>query len=138
MKELFLNYKLSLLAKEKGFDEPCFAGYNDGGVLLFYHPNDDAYTSTDIEEYDFKGLMDWENISAPLYQQIIDFFREKHNIHIVIDDGPEDLGYSYIIYYYMSRGQRVKEGFGHNEENKIEYTYYQALDKAIEEAFKLI
>ena len=28
MKHLFLPYNLALLAKEKGFDEPCFATYS--------------------------------------------------------------------------------------------------------------
>lgn len=71
MEQLFLNYQLSLLAKEKGFDEPCFARYIK-------------------KEFRFAALGGVTNfskeqagqISAPLYQQITDWFMEKHLIYV--------------------------------------------------------
>lgn len=110
MKHLFVAYHLAVLAKEKGFDEPCF-GY---------------YKSYNKEFHEFLGSSKQKidsNIQAPLYQQLIDFFREKHNIYISVTK------------YYGGHGFYL---------NKNRFTrifidgYYEALNKALEESFKLI
>jgi hypothetical protein len=74
MTEQFVPYELALKLKEKDFDKPCMYPF-------------DKYFYMDISYVEF---IDWnekyKNIdgfcSAPLWQQVIDWFREKHSIEI--------------------------------------------------------
>ncbi len=108
MKELFVSYELSLALKEKGFDEPLL-----GRNSLFV-----------IEENKH-----WFVPELPiLYQQVIDWFREKHDIHIKIEMF-EDNSFDFVLVYDNAPEEPIEtKGF----------TYYEALNKAIEEALKLI
>jgi len=79
MKHLFLPYELALLAKEKGFDEPClmaFYGENNYG-----QPFDKLFLPASFGKYK-NSLASLNNIAAPLYQQIIDWLRVKHSIWV--------------------------------------------------------
>jgi len=69
MKHLFVPYELALLAKEKGFNEECFACYsymNTMGLVMAPKNNSN----------------DMGYIAAPLYQQLVDWFYDKYNILI--------------------------------------------------------
>jgi hypothetical protein len=108
MKHLFIPYELALKLKEKGFNEPCF-GFYIQGVL---HPK--LPDSTTIL------------LHAPLYQQVIDWFREKHDIFI----SPENRNEHLIV---RGWNRKTCEHFvGDSNEPK------EALNKAIEEALKLV
>lgn len=76
MKHLFLSYELSLLAKEKGFDEECFGAYFQTGN------NDLKYPS--VWQRNSTLAMGEQGCTAPLYPQIIDWFREAHDIHVEV------------------------------------------------------
>lgn len=119
MQDLFVPYKLALKLIEKGFDEECFATHEYNKWLD---------TSNSKSYY-------YNSIKAPLYQQVIDWFREKYNI--------------IVEYLVFNRGWIEKDKFcfqwriynNCNEwfTNTIEYkTPYEALNTAIEEALKLI
>ncbi len=113
MNNLFLPYELALIAKQKGFNEDCFGGFNAYKELRF----------------DYVGLVNnkqfsmppQNHVAAPLYQQIIDWFRKKS------------------IYFIESP---------HREENPAYFLFVPGittenygpflLNKAIEDAFKLI
>lgn len=114
MKHLFIPYELAVIAKEKGFDEECFAYYDkleklkDGSV----EPPAIAYPLT----------------NAPLYQQIADWFREKHNLSIEVNHYKAGW-FSDIWLIPYTENKWTQEDFK---------TYYEALNKAITEALKLI
>lgn len=132
MKNLFLSYELALLAKEKGFDKDCFRVYSRNRKLT----NDELLNPNDNK---------W--INAPLYQQIVDWFREKYNIHIRVDciieynEGREDYlklqGYSLWISQFQNDDIVDSDELGRLAIT-IYKDYYEALNKAIIEAFKLI
>src|SRR5690348_15844449 len=72
MKELFVPCPIALLAKEKGFDEPCFGWYfgDESGDL----------------HIEFIRKQSFPTISAPLYHQLTDWFLTKdiaisHKVH---------------------------------------------------------
>lgn len=128
MKNLFVPYELALKLKEKGFDEPCLGYY---GIW-----------STELRFPVYAGeLENWNTIenlcSAPLYQQVQDWFREKHNLNITpqnciqypLDKELRKTGYGGNIYNHKT-DTNLKSYFGE--------TYYESLTKAIEEAIKLI
>lgn len=75
MQHLFLSYKQSLTAKEKGFDEPCLARWRGDTFQLYTIIKEHKYNSDPITTKD---------ISAPLYQQIIMWINE----HLSVKDLP--------------------------------------------------
>ena len=74
MEKEFIPYTIALELKELGFDEPCLGGYikfQGSGTfeLAFYkYRNVDFNTTSNIY------------VSAPLYQQIFRWFREKYDL----------------------------------------------------------
>ncbi len=125
MKHLFIPYELAVVAKEKGFDEPCFNAYRN---------SDGEQQLMQIGEWTNSGI---ENThagycAAPLYQQIVDWFREKHNIFIMAY--PQD-GWCYM---FQDMNEIPEIGNSNNGSGTKFKSYYEALSKAIEEAFNLI
>ena len=121
MKHLFVPYKLAEKLKEKGFDEPCLGRYRDKKFQLYSVIKEHCYNSDPISHKD---------ISAPLYQQVIDFFREKHNINIEVQYRNTD--HVYLVTLYPMQPRTTLDVVGKFK------NYYDALNKAIEEALKLI
>lgn len=121
MKHLFIPYELAVIAKEKGFNGPCCALYNPN--LL----NDSIWTTTNSN---IDLLTNNKKIvcAAPLYQQIVDWFREKHSISILVEIGEHEFSYK----LFNNKKDKMLPVASFNG------TYYEALNKAIEVAFKLI
>ena len=82
MKHLFADYDVSLLVKEKGYNKQCLAFYN--GKLP------DGTWSLEPIDTDFINFrkINSLHVSAPLWDQIIEWLREVHNIEIVITGMP--------------------------------------------------
>ena len=125
MKEQFVPYEIAKQLKEKGFTEPCFGIYDKNGYL---------YTKGSIYSY----LDDETNIIAPLWQQVIDWFRDKHSIMICIDfydEGSEKE--PHIIYHFKI--SEPKTWYKCDIIVKSDYkTYPEARQAAIEHALTLI
>ena len=127
MKNQFATYEISLKLKELGFNEECLA--------FFLMRND-----LRIKEYKESGNKNsafYNNTvcSAPLYQQIIDWFREKYNIHILVSgrliDSPESKVYVWEIYGdFKELPEELYDG--------INKDYYKAREQAILKAIELI
>lgn len=123
MKEQFVTYEIALALKELGFNEPCLAYYTTGNdvtlnkdgnptnfVLLSEKLRGELVGHGSVKNELFKWLKDndrtngelytlSESITAPLWQQAIDWFREKHNLSIDIYtiSGFSELIYSWDI-----------------------------------------
>lgn len=124
MKNLFVPYNIALLAKEKGFNQQCLGGFDAYKELRF------DYIGL-VKNSDFK-MPPRNYVSAPLYQQIIDWFRKKHNLEVALRLSFPP-GYSINIQYVdSSKTATTYPG------TLILPEYYQALNRAIEEVFKLI
>lgn len=116
MEKLFIPHKTGVptLAKEKGFDEPCLAKYDNNG--------------------DFGMILNRSSITgqvaAPTYDQIVNWFIEKHNIHP--NYGSNHSGWYWVV--TKTNGTTIKE------QSDCNYfkTHYEALTESIKEAFKLI
>jgi hypothetical protein len=75
MNNEFVSYEIALKLKELGFDEPCFGKiYADGGNEQLSYP----YKNSD-------QIGKVTSCSAPLYQQVFRWFREKYDIDISIN-----------------------------------------------------
>ena len=74
MKKQFVTYEIALKLKELGFDEECLGYYTINNKGLLYPYNMHKY----IYRKDFLCV-------APLWQQVIDWLREKYNLYISIE-----------------------------------------------------
>jgi len=131
MNKLFVPYELAAMAKQKGFSDPCFAKffypevpenrfrYNTQGTPM-------NYNSEDCGRF----------ISAPLYQQLVDWFREKHFINI--ETTFDFITFDVVIYDFKNNNV-VNIVSSLSDKSQHCFTdWYSALDAAIEQAFKII
>jgi hypothetical protein len=115
MKDQFVTYEIAKKLKELGFNEPCFTCYSkknqsDKECKLF----DDEISIHNWNEYS------GQTYSSPLWQQAIDWLKEKHSIKII--ESPKFGWNIYLLYdnEYIIEGE------------------YQTKETAILKALKLI
>lgn len=110
MENQFCNYEISLALKELGFDEKCLAYHTSPNQNEIYLDKDGEKTRFCLLSEKISGeltghgsvrnsLFQWlldndktygelytlaHSVTVPLYQQAIDWFRIKHNIHLDI------------------------------------------------------
>jgi len=130
MEKEFVNYEIALILKEKGFMEECFGFYYYDGSFekyrLVYEESSNDYLNS---------------INAPLWQQVIDWLREKHDLHIEIGGDNYDFIDKFDCYRYMI----LKTKFQPTDKLLMEdyckiytYSYFKARQVAIEHALTLI
>lgn len=130
MKHLFIPYELAVIAKEKGFDEVCVAHWKwspklSQGIL---------YTL----KFSCSDETNKHRLQAPLYQQIVDWFREKYEIDVFVKRAMKKPHKAFIGVIIDRNG--LEHNIYPNNYKSVEDsgTYYESINKAIEEAFKLI
>ncbi len=143
IKKLFIPYKIALLAKEKGFDKPCLACYakraTGENYLHIANIGEDELFGLENINMDDKHEMyvckiDSECSLAPLYQQLVDWFRNEHKIIIhIIRDGGWFITFGHTIENEDEEGAEELENMRFYKDD-----YYEVYDKVLEEAFKLI
>ena len=81
MEEQFVTYEIALKLKELWFDEECFG----------YFRNRDKFLCLGAD-----SRVQRDSTLAPLWQQVIDWFREKRDIHLYL---PKSVygGYVYVV-----------------------------------------
>lgn len=128
MKKYFVPFDIAKQLSALGFNEPVIAywaaQYDDDNDLLHglcVAVNSWAiFEGTDIEAKD--------DYPAPIYPQVIDWLREKHDIHIKLEMF-EDNTFEYVL---------VNNSFTPSPIETNGMTYYEALNAAITEALELI
>ena len=118
MENEFIPYEQALALKELGFDEPCFGYYNTNTQGRMAHKVIEGLLEWFGDDYQpHNSELHHSKITAPLYQQAFRWFREKYNLHILINvkDG---------IWYF--------ERFSINGFNTYEEAESACLDKLIE------
>ena len=134
MKHLFVPYPIALLASSEaaGFDEPCLGDYwtfgNKNKRAIIQHELITAAEDFSTINYDSVHRDPYFECPAPLYQQMIDWFEETHHKYI-------------YAFRYNGRWQwKIDAEHGCDEFSKGDgfNTKYEALNKALEEAFKII
>lgn len=129
--ELFVSYELAKQLEEKGFNERCLAYYYHTKTFDQERRLNIAKFGTIVEP--FAG----EFIFVPMYQQVVDWFREKHNLHFYIDTTAvfDKMYPSQYRVYIKVPFQPFKWTTGYYYRGN---TYYEALENAIKAAIKLI
>lgn len=146
MKNLFVPYEIAKTAKEKGFNEPVLGFFNnDLSFPRLYHSvqevramdymedNDIAYIGYEKDDtvfIEYKAMGD--EVPAITHQQLLDWIRDKHKIHIYLFLNAGKDAYNVVMEY---------ENFNIGGEPtpwKQSFEYHEALNKAFEEALKFI
>lgn len=140
IKELFVPYEIAVKAKEKGFNELCIGAYyqkNNSNEKVTFEPDTDKNPTNNYTHY-FDGVRNsdtkdsfaiYEMVTAPLYQQLVDWLRERCSTRMRIT---EELGKGTFGMYCFSVRSEYPTILAEGK------TYYEALNKALEEALKLI
>lgn len=79
MEEQFVTYEIALALKELGFGEPCLAYW----VNHEYTAEKEVLVWETVPDCDYNSVSDSET-SAPLWQQVFDWFSDKYNLSINI------------------------------------------------------
>ena len=119
MQEQFVTYEIALKLKELGFDEEC--------LKLWEHT--EFYTVL-VSPREYKKVISERFIKAPLWQQVIDWFREKHNMSILIPSfriSDKELAVTWRI---------MSTNFGNINADMILTSYEEAREQAILKAIE--
>lgn len=159
MENLFVPYELAIKLKEKGFDNSVIAVFSETkDIILLESEIGQSYFGNKLVGCHVGGGR--HLLSAPTYQQIVDWFREKYEILISIEPtfAPKyETKYSFMIHGANERSSSAHKDYinvttENHTFNRISTdkhpkwktlpslmgSYYEALDIAIAEALKLI
>ncbi len=128
----FVSYEIALLLKEKGFDEECLAAYIPKSKGIFILQGCGALYF-DVDGLHINSGFHHSEVAVPLYQQVVDWFRDKHKILI----GVRSMAFG----YYGVHDNTIEPETWDKDKRWDSPTfkdYYQALNQAITEALKLI
>ena len=112
MEKYIINYETALKLKEIGFDEECEFIYDETGVRARMHS---AYKNTKEDTW---------NVTAPLYDQVLEWFRSKDYI-LVIDVFMTNEGFYSVEVFSISRQIRIYQ-------HQFINTYEEARQKGID------
>ncbi len=115
--DLFLPIELAILAKEKGFNEPCMAYWDILGETAIF--------KWGVRNNEFTNI-----VAAPITQQIIDWFIEKHDIYPII-------GGNAAGWYWEVSKQNGTTIVAQSDGNYYD-THYESLNEVMFAALKLI
>ena len=120
MNEL-ISYNDSLILRELGFDEACFAWYGNGQLILEHHI---IFTG---DQY----YMRKEDCNAPTFSQAFRFFREKFNLFSCVE-----LHLNFPIRYYFRIDEIGNDDFVYHTEDEI--IFYDKYEDAEIACLKLL
>ncbi len=127
IKDLVVPIEIAKQLKEKGFDIPCITCYDKCDMLSTY--SKDIFNPIDYSK-------DAYCVSAPLYDQVLEWLREVHKIHLEVSLGHDENNIWYNGYLH-----RLELGYNYNPIDTDDIsgdTYKEVLIAGIEEALKLI
>lgn len=129
MENEFVSYEIALELKELGFDEPClFAYYGKSDISNFKESDHVLCGDRHNTSFQKDG-----RVSAPLYQHVFRWFREKYELDSYIK--PSLLGtkkvYDFYIWFTNKEGERDLF-IGMNNEYTYEEAEIECLLKLIE------
>ncbi len=121
MNQLFVSYELALRLRNLGFNEYCFSNYNDDNSLFeFWEESDPDGTIIKNSERN-------NDITAPMYQQVVDWLRDTYKIMIHVEKVINSDNYYPVI-----------NNVSHKHNQALwDDTYYGAMEKGILDAMKL-
>ena len=127
MEKQFVPYEIALKLKQLGFDDPCLAYFSNDKYHDLHH------NCENVMEGNFV-INNYNELKAPLWQQVIDWLRETYKINILIAPiySSENLK-GYVFNFGLITMDNLSEVF---KNGKFE-TFYKAREQAILKAVEL-
>ncbi len=126
---LFVSYEMALLLKEKGFNNISWFAYYHTSDLKNFKKSNYLFVDRNNEQ-----LAKDNRISAPTHQQVIDWLRENHKL--IVFAHPAFYSDTFNEWTYSAEITRFQYDTSPSE--GLSTDYYLTLNRAIEEALKLI
>jgi len=128
MKEELISFKTAKLAKEKGFDEWCYAWYYED-KLVSYRPTKEGVPSNGVRRNHSNQFNDSHlHCSAPTQSLLQRWLREEHDLHIkMIPYKGKDPTFYQSEVDGMGTGCLVETINDDSYENILEVSLFQAL-----------
>lgn len=144
MNDQFVTYEIALALKELGFKEKCLTTYtNKGELSSVWNVDPDICERellmeyTDDSLYCINGELLLDYISAPLWQQVIDWFREKHQLYISINVEIFTLKHDFEIFIHTEGNSEPFVYQNESNSDNWSLTYEEAREQAILKAIEL-
>ena len=146
MEKQFVTYEIALKLKELGFDEECFGRFDICDTEELQEIYEIEYFLTTINNYFNSGC---KYIKVPIWQQVIDWFIDKYDIHISLEPVYKPQQFQNLMYCYaISTKENFYGGIDDNLDNwiglndggnmfHIENSRYKAREQAILKAIEL-
>ena len=134
MKEQFATHEIAIQLKNLGFDEDCFGRYfkQEFKVHIQFENVLKLFTNKRILELEIRNPdMPKDQCIAPLWQQVIDWLREKQNICINIEPITFDDEPTYIFEIINLKNGMLLNDINSSFEDPNE-AHEQAILKAID------
>ena len=136
IQEDYCSYEVAKLLKEKGFDEPCIAVYEE--EVLRINTLCDYYNSK-LSSY----------VCAPTHQMAMKWLREKHNIDIDIEAAVGMLGVKVYIPFIStykpfedapSKVRQIKRGIYYKDDRGVipALRHFDSYEEAVEASLKFV
>jgi hypothetical protein len=112
-KKQFVNYDLAVKLKNMGFNEKCFAYYLSPIIFelacsknqLQYPHHRSSKSSMVYHQND----LPFQDCSAPLYQQVVNWIRKIYNIDIVVLPQIKVIPEKFYYYMLFVNGEEIKD-----------------------------
>lgn len=129
MKKLFVTYDVAFRLRQLGFNEKCF-----GFWMVSERTKGKPKLYQTIRKLNADCVRD-DTCSAPLYMQVVDWFRDEHKIYI---SPRESWSFDDTLEFVVTvNGTYVNHGRTDKPINRFD-TYYEALEAGIRKALTLI
>jgi hypothetical protein len=133
MKEQFVTYEIALKLKELDFNEECLCTYAVNGRRFQRNPSNNMAGEEIEEPYTWKNSLIHKSVmTAPLWQQVIDWFREKHNIIIEVWFDYTQINineFLWIYEIYVNNNQHDHDGSWYDNFNECrEFAILKAIE----------
>ena len=143
MEKQFVTYDIAKTLKELGFNEPCFGFYDDTRELNCGFSGSKGYIYSTFTHNVRKTI-----VIAPLWQQVIDWLREKHYIDIKVYIKSVSNGdipiYEFSIYFFAEHPDKkwYNESLDYNSQGNCgtgnSFKYLDVREQAILKAIEII
>ena len=145
MKDQFVTYEIALKLKELGFNEECLACYTPhlGKGIFELISKGTSNEKSGFNERFIKAKA-INGCAAPLWQQVIDWFRDEPDIVIEItrqkyfDTYANSYAYEVVCKVYKNKELEGSVVIRDNKNNHIFYSYEEAREQAILKAIQII
>ena len=140
MEKEFIPYEQALELKELGFNEDCFGCYTEKKEVIVRAGDYRSFQNNDSEDVIIRDFNSYENgtVSAPLYQQVFRWFREKYGYFQLFDYQHGDSKINRGFFFNIVNIDNEDFFFPEDFENQIYKTYEESELECLKKLIEIV